>query len=90
MLTLLFMALFIVAIVEQVTSTAVCRRAPSGFCHALTVIWVNLHSGYLLGVVLLGCIRLGEGLQRWQNPDAGTLAGLLSVAWLRPPQPASW
>ncbi|MDY7039693.1 MAG: hypothetical protein SVX38_02390 [Chloroflexota bacterium] len=31
---------------------------------ALTALWVNLHSGYFLGLVLLGCFIVGEGAQR--------------------------
>ena len=30
----------------------------------LTAVWANLHSGYLLGVVLLGSYVVGEGVQR--------------------------
>lgn len=39
----------------------------------LMAIWANLHSGYLLGVVLLGTYAVGWGLERWWGPrDAGT------------------
>ncbi|MCP4417857.1 MAG: hypothetical protein GY805_14630 [Chloroflexi bacterium] len=31
----------------------------------LTLIWANLHSGYLLGIVLLGTYVLGDMAQRW-------------------------
>ncbi len=31
----------------------------------LTLIWANLHSGYLLGVVLLGTYAVGDAAQRW-------------------------
>jgi len=34
----------------------------------LTVLWVNLHSGYLLGVVLLATYVVGETLQSWLAP----------------------
>lgn len=38
------------------------------------VIWANLHSGYLLGVVLLGTYVVGEAAQRWwQKGDERTL-----------------
>ena len=30
----------------------------------LTALWVNLHSGFFLGLVLLGCFIAGEGAQR--------------------------
>jgi len=30
----------------------------------LTVLWVNLHSGFFLGLVMLGCFIVGEGAQR--------------------------
>jgi hypothetical protein len=36
---------------------------------ALTVLWANLHSGYLLGVVLIGTYAVGEGVQRWLSPE---------------------
>ncbi len=31
----------------------------------LTMLWANLHSGYLLGVVLLGTYAVGWALERW-------------------------
>ncbi|MDX1688780.1 MAG: hypothetical protein R3248_12420 [Candidatus Promineifilaceae bacterium] len=34
----------------------------------LTALWVNLHSGYLLGVVLLATYVVGETLQAWLGP----------------------
>jgi hypothetical protein len=41
----------------------------------LTILWANLHSGYLLGIVLLGTYTVGEALQRWFSPhDQRTLA----------------
>ena len=40
----------------------------------LTLIWANLHSGYLLGVVLLGTYAVGGTAQRWlAAPTEGTL-----------------
>jgi hypothetical protein len=79
MLTLLFMALF-VYIVEQAKNGRLTPRAFWWF-PLLTVIWVNLHSGYLLGVVLLAVYTVGEGLQRWQNPQLETLSWS-ALRWL--------
>jgi hypothetical protein len=31
----------------------------------LTLVWANLHSGYLLGIVLLGTYAVGDVAQRW-------------------------
>ena len=40
----------------------------------LTMFWANLHSGYLLGVVLLGTYTVGWVLERWWGPqDESTL-----------------
>ncbi|MCB8947197.1 MAG: hypothetical protein H6653_04190 [Ardenticatenaceae bacterium] len=40
----------------------------------LTLIWANLHSGYLLGVVLLGTYAVGDLAQRWlATPTERTL-----------------
>ncbi|MBK8987533.1 MAG: hypothetical protein IPM39_15900 [Chloroflexi bacterium] len=36
--------------------------------------WANFHSGYLLGVVLLGTYTVGEALQQWRGGGARTLA----------------
>lgn len=42
----------------------------------LTLVWANLHSGYLLGVVLLGTYAVGEVAQRWlAMPTERTLKG---------------
>ncbi|WP_420628347.1 hypothetical protein [Candidatus Leptofilum sp.] len=41
----------------------------------LTLVWANLHSGYLLGVVLLGTYAVGDTAQRWlATPTERTLA----------------
>ncbi len=40
----------------------------------LMLIWANLHSGYLLGVVLLGTYAVGDAAQRWMaRPTERTL-----------------
>jgi hypothetical protein len=35
----------------------------------MSILWANLHSGYLLGIVLLGTYVVGEALQRWLGQD---------------------
>jgi hypothetical protein len=35
----------------------------------LTIVWANLHSGYLLGVVLLGAVAVGEAAHRFLQPE---------------------
>jgi hypothetical protein len=72
MLTLLFMALFIF-IIEGVKEG---RFRPRTFwlLPLLTIIWVNLHSGYLLGVVLAAVYAGGEGAQRWWAATEETLS----------------
>ncbi|GAB4281464.1 MAG: hypothetical protein Kow0080_35000 [Candidatus Promineifilaceae bacterium] len=35
----------------------------------LMVVWANLHSGYLLGVVVLGTYLVGDGVQRIWRPE---------------------
>ena len=35
----------------------------------LSLVWANLHSGYLLGIVLLATYTTGEALQRWRKPN---------------------
>jgi len=51
----------------------------------LTGLWANLHSGYLLGIVLIGTYAVGEGLQRWfhSEDDAPDRGGALSRAAVR-------
>ncbi|HID53978.1 MAG TPA: hypothetical protein EYP41_18315, partial [Anaerolineae bacterium] len=35
----------------------------------IMVVWANAHSGYLLGVVVLGTYTVGEALQQWLGKD---------------------
>lgn len=69
----------------------------------LTLIWANLHSGYLLGIVLLVTYVVGESLSRLSPghdrrtltwPDIGYLAGLTGLSFLaaalNPNGPALW
>lgn len=69
----------------------------------LMLFWANLHSGYLLGVVLLGTYTAGEAVQRWLHADderslawpAIRFLGLISVlsflvAIFNPSGPELW
>jgi hypothetical protein len=60
------------------------RRSALWFLPFLTVLWANLHSGYMVGVVLLATYTVGEVLQRWARPDdhralPGTAIGQLGI-----------
>jgi hypothetical protein len=61
----------------------------------LGVIWGNLHGGYAMGILLLGCYGLGEAIQH-RNLRSGLfhwmLAGLsfLLLGFLNPYGPAYW
>jgi hypothetical protein len=67
------------------------------------VVWANLHSGYLLGVVLIGTVAVGETVQRYLLPGDerslgwGAVRSLFGVAIvsfvaavLNPSGPALW
>lgn len=66
MFNLLLLAAFIY-VVEGVRSGRL-RARYLWLLPPLTAIWVNLHSGYLLGVVLLAAYVAGETLQSWLGP----------------------
>jgi len=91
-----------VHVVERYKTKQVSQRA-LWLLPLLTILWANLHSGYLLGVVLLGTYTVGEALQRWLRPaDQRTLAWpavrslamvtvtTFLVAVLNPSGPALW
>jgi hypothetical protein len=70
---LLFTAVFVL-IVERVKDGK-WRPRTLWWLPLLTLIWANLHSGYLLGVVLLGTYAVGDLAQRWlATPTERTLA----------------
>ncbi|MCC6604893.1 MAG: hypothetical protein IT327_16915 [Anaerolineae bacterium] len=48
----------------------------------LTLIWANLHSGYLLGVVLLGTYAVGDVAQRWLATPTERTLGKTAVTHL--------
>jgi hypothetical protein len=62
-LNMLFMAAF-VYVVEGVRSGVLDRRV-LWWLPVSTVAWVNFHSGYLLGVVLLATYAAGEAFEAW-------------------------
>ena len=73
MFNLLLTAVF-VFVVEGVRSGRLGRRW-FWLLPALMVLWVNLHSGYLLGVVLLATYVVGEAAEQWLGgrfPGRGT------------------
>ena len=67
MFTLFFMALFVFWI-ERYKQERLPRWA-IWLLPLFMLVWANLHSGYIMGVVLLGGYAVGEGLQRWFNPE---------------------
>ena len=70
----LLLAAAFVHVVERYRTKEVSQRA-LWLLPLLTILWANLHSGYLLGIVLLGTYTVGEALQRWLSPhDERTLA----------------
>lgn len=66
MFNLLLLAAFIY-VVEGVRDGRLTARA-FWLLPPLTALWVNLHSGYLLGVVLLATYAAGETLRSWRDP----------------------
>lgn len=98
---LLFTAAF-VYLVESFKDGKVSRRQLWLF-PVLTLVWANLHSGYLLGVALLAAYVIGEAgqlLLGWTDrrgldwPGVGRLAGVAVVSFLaaavNPNGPALW
>jgi hypothetical protein len=80
MFNMLGTALF-VYVVEGVRDGKLDRRAFL-VLPLLTAVWANLHSGYLLGIVLLAVYVAGEALNRRFGPaDARTL-DWQSIRWL--------
>lgn len=86
---ILLMAAF-VHIIERFRAGRLGRRALI-ILPLLTVLWANLHSGYLLGIVLLGVYVVGEagqrilqpgGLPALDWPDIGRLAGTMAACLL--------
>ncbi|MFQ5400330.1 MAG: hypothetical protein ACE5E7_12115 [Anaerolineae bacterium] len=65
MFNLLLTSVF-VFIVERLKDGKVPARA-LWLLPFLTILWANLHSGYLLGIVLLAAYTAGEALQRWRG-----------------------
>lgn len=65
-------------IVERVRSGSLGRRF-LWLLLPLTALWVNLHSGYLVGIALLLVYSVGDGLARWLRREPA-LAG---AAWRR-------
>ncbi|GJM41017.1 MAG: hypothetical protein DHS20C20_12990 [Ardenticatenaceae bacterium] len=70
---LLLTAVFVL-IVERVKDGKLGARA-LWWLPLLTLVWANLHSGYLLGIVLLGTYAAGDAAQRWliAKPTVRTL-----------------
>ena len=86
MFNTLFLALFVYLIERYRVGTLKLRTLL--WLVPLTALWANLHSGYLLGVVVLGGYAVGETLQhlirqRW--PQAPFMPGLnqwADIRWL--------
>ncbi|MBK7177949.1 MAG: hypothetical protein IPH82_12305 [Chloroflexi bacterium] len=68
---LLLTAVF-VFLLERFKDKKIGRRA-LWLLPVISCLWANLHSGYLLGVVLLGTYTVGEALQQWRGGGDRTL-----------------
>jgi len=63
----LFMTALFVYVVERWKAGGTDRRV-LWLLPFLTIVWANLHSGFLVGVVLLATYTVGEATQRWIAP----------------------
>jgi len=72
MFNLLLTAVFLF-LVERVKAGKMDKRA-FWLLPPLTILWANLHSGYLLGIVVLATYTIGEALQQWRGGDGRTLS----------------
>lgn len=77
---MLFAALF-VFLVERFKDGQVQRRT-LWLLPLLTILWANLHSGYLLGIAILGSYLLGEGLQLRFGTRAARGLNWDGIRWL--------
>ena len=104
MFNLLFLSLFVLLIERFKDQSAIARAAGNKLSvmalwplPALTVVWANCHSGFMLGAVLLLAHAIGEGLQAWLGVRLGrgldlrgirtlglTAVGCLAAALLNP------
>jgi hypothetical protein len=80
MFNMLGLAAF-VNIVEGVKDKKLKRRAFL-LLPVIMVVWANLHSGYLLGIVLLGTYAVGEALRRRFGPPNDRGLDWVSIRWL--------
>lgn len=98
---MLFTAVF-VFIIERVRHGKFSHRV-LWLMPVVMVVWANAHSGYLLGVVVLGTYTVGEALQQWLGQDkenilawpqiremAAITAVSFLIAALNPSGPALW
>ncbi len=72
MFNLLLTAVF-VFLVERFKDGRLNRRA-LWLLPLLTFFWANFHSGYLVGVVLLGTYVVGSAVQQWRGGGSRTLS----------------
>jgi hypothetical protein len=78
MFNLLFTAAYIY-LIEGVRQRTLSKRALL-WLPLLSMLWANLHSGYLLGIVLLGTYAVGDFLAQWRKQDETPSYDI--VAWL--------
>ncbi|MCA9946363.1 MAG: hypothetical protein KC449_22925, partial [Anaerolineales bacterium] len=77
---LLLTAVFVL-IIERVKDSK-WRPRTLWWLPLLTLVWANLHSGYLLGVVLLGTYAVGDLAQRWLATKTERTLGKTAVTHL--------
>jgi hypothetical protein len=74
--TMLFMAIFVYVLYRYKAE----HRGPLWLLPILSVFWVNLHAGYVAGLMLLGCVTVGEWLNgRTLRPSAKALPLLITT-----------
>lgn len=87
MFNTLFLALFVFIIerYKRQPADAPTRHRPERtllLLPLLTIVWANLHSGYLLGVVLLATYTVGEALDQWFGTSIAIGRDWKRVRWL--------
>ena len=75
--------IFTLLFLNSIESAQLGQRRSLYFLPLLMAVWVNVHGGFVAGLLILGCYAIGEALTAWFANESHDFQTILRSCWQR-------